>query len=120
MPTLRLSHQLGLAVTGLLLVVGALVGWNLIVTRQLTDAHRNLVDEGLPAVRLEIGLLEHVAGLQRMEGRYTILKDPAFLAMFRDRVRSARSSCGRRGPASASTVSSWRGSSSPPGVFIRR
>ena len=95
MPTLRLSHQLGLAVTGLLLVVGALVGWNLIVTRQLTEAHRSLVDEGLPAVRLEIGLLEHVAGLQRMEGRYTILKDPAFLAMFRDRVRSASSDLDR-------------------------
>ena len=89
MPTLRLSHQLGLAVAGLLLVVGALVGWNLIVTRQLIDAHRSLVDAAIPAVRLEIGLLEHVGALQRMEGRYAILKDPAFLTIFRDRIRTA-------------------------------
>ena len=86
---MRLSHQLGLAVTGLLLVVGSLVGWNLVVTRQLTDAHRSLVDAGIPAVRIEIGLLEHVGTLRRMEGRYAILKDPAFLTIFRDRIRAA-------------------------------
>jgi signal transduction histidine kinase len=89
MPSLRLSHQLGLAVGGLLLVVGSLVGWNLVVTRQLTDAHRSLVDTGIPTVRLEVGLLEHVGALRRMEGRYTILKDPAFLALFRERMRAA-------------------------------
>jgi signal transduction histidine kinase len=89
MPRLRLSHQLGMAVGGLLLVVGSLVGWNLVVTRQLTEAHRSLVDPGIPAVRIEVGLLEHVGALRRMEGRYTILKDPAFLALFRDRVRVA-------------------------------
>ena len=89
MPSLRLSYQLGLAVAGLLLVVGALVGWNLLVTRELTEAHRSLVVSGIPAVRLEVGLLEHVAALRRMEGRYAILKDPAFLGIFRDRLHAA-------------------------------
>jgi signal transduction histidine kinase len=89
MPSLRLSRQLGLAVGGLLLVVGSLVGWNLLVSRQLTGAHRRLVDSGIPAVRLEVGLLEHVAALRRLEGRYAILKDPAFLASFRERLRAA-------------------------------
>jgi signal transduction histidine kinase len=89
MSSLRLSYQFGLAVAGLLLVVGILVGWNLLVTRQLMEAHRNLVDSGIPAVRLEVGLLEHVAALRRMEGRYAILKDPAFLVVFRDRIRAA-------------------------------
>jgi signal transduction histidine kinase len=89
MPPIRLSHQLGLAVGGLLLVVGSLVGWNLVVTRELTEAHRSLVDAGIPAVRLEVGLLEHVGALRRMEGRYLILKDPAFLAVFRERLRAA-------------------------------
>jgi signal transduction histidine kinase len=89
MSSLRLSYQFGLAVAGLLLVVGILVGWNLLVTRQLMEAHRNLVDSGIPAVRLEVGLLEHVAALRRMEGRYAILKDPAFLVVFRDRIREA-------------------------------
>ena len=85
----RLSHQLGLAVAGLLLVVGSLVGWNLIVTRQLTEAHRSLVTAGIPAVRLEVGLLDSVSALRRVEGRYAILKDPDFLVVFQDRVRAA-------------------------------
>jgi signal transduction histidine kinase len=88
-PSLRLGQQLGFAVGGLLVVVGSLVGWNLIVTRQLTEAHRSLVDSGIPSVRLEVGLLEGVAALRRIEGRYTILKDPAFLGIFRDRARAA-------------------------------
>jgi signal transduction histidine kinase len=88
MPSLRLGYQLGLAVGGLLVVVGALVGWNLVVTRQLIEAHRSLVDTGIPAVRLEVGLLEHVAAMRRLEGRYAILKDPAFLTIFRDRLRA--------------------------------
>jgi signal transduction histidine kinase len=88
MPSLRLGHQLGFAVGGLLVVVGALSGWNLLVTRQLTEAHRSLVDSGIPAVRLEVELLEHLAAMRRMEGRYAILKDPAFLAIFRDRMRA--------------------------------
>ena len=89
MRSLRLSYQLAFAVGGLLLVVGSLVGWNLVVARQLTEAHRSLVDVGIPAVRLEVGLLEHVGALRRMEGRYALLKDPAFLAVFRDRARAA-------------------------------
>src|SRR5262245_45762150 len=89
MPPLRLSYQLGLAVGGLLLVVGSLVGWNLVVTRQLTEAHRNLVDSGIPAVRIEVSLLEHVGALRRMERRYSILKDPPSHALLRDRVRLA-------------------------------
>ena len=87
--SLRLSHQLGLAVAGLLVVVGSLVGWNLIVTRQLTEAHRSLVDAGIPAVRIEVGLLESIGALRRVEGRYAILKDPDFLAVFQDRIRAA-------------------------------
>jgi two-component system sensor histidine kinase GlrK len=86
---LRLSSQLGLAVAALLLVVGSLVAWNLMITRQLTEAHRSLVDEGIPAVRLELGLLDHVAALRRTEGRYTILRDPAFLASFHERLHGA-------------------------------
>jgi signal transduction histidine kinase len=87
--SIRLSHQLAFAVGGLLVVVGSLVGWNLIVTRQLTEAHRSLVDSGIPSMRIEVGLLEGVAALRRIEGRYTILKDPAFLGIFRDRARDA-------------------------------
>ena len=117
MPTLRLSHQLGLAVAGLLLVVGALVAWNLVVTRQLTDAHRSLVDAAIPAVRLEIGLLEHVGALQRMEGRYAILKDPAFLTVFRDRIRTAEQ---RPQPAGAAPRDAGRAGAPAGGANLPR
>ena len=93
--SLRLSHQLGLAVAGLLVVVGSLVGWNLIVTRQLTEAHRSLVDSGIPAVRIEVSLLESVGALRRVEGRYAILKDLDFLVVFQDRIRAAASDLDR-------------------------
>ena len=102
MPSLRLGHQLGFAVGGLLVLVGALSGWNLLVTRQLTDAHRSLVDSGIPAVRLEVELLEHLAAMRRMEGRYAILgkhdmkHDP-------ERVRKELSAAGY-----AVLVNSWR------------
>ena len=95
MRSLRLGHQLGLAVAGLLVVVGSLVGWNLIVTHQLTEAHRNLVDSGIPAMRLEVSLLESIGALRRVEGRYAILKDPDFLAVFQDRVRAVASDLDR-------------------------
>src|SRR5262249_56745532 len=88
MRPLHLSTQLALAVLGLLLVVGALVTWNLVITRQLTEAHRSLADSAIPAVRLEVGLLENVAALRRTEGRYAILRDPAFLAAFQERVQA--------------------------------
>jgi signal transduction histidine kinase len=87
MRPLRLSSQLGLAVVCLLLVVGSLVAWNLVIRQQMTAAHRSLVDSGIPAVRLELGLLEQVGALRRLEGRYAVLKDRAFLAAFRDRVQ---------------------------------
>jgi hypothetical protein len=61
MPTLRLSHQLTFAIGGLLLLVGSLVAWNLVITQQLTEAHRSLVDTGLPAMRREVGLLEDLS-----------------------------------------------------------
>ena len=95
MPSLRLGHQLGFAIGGLLVLVGALSGWNLLVTRQLTVAHRSLVDSGIPAVRLEVELLEHLAAMRRMEGRYAILNDPAFLGIFRDRMRATAADVGR-------------------------
>jgi two-component system, NtrC family, sensor histidine kinase GlrK len=95
MPTLRLSHQLTFAIGGLLLLVGSLVAWNLVITQQLTEAHRSLVDTGLPAMRLEVGLLEDLSALRRMEGRYTILQDPAFLATFHDRLDDTRADLDR-------------------------
>jgi signal transduction histidine kinase len=95
MPTLRLSHQLAFAIGGLLLLVGSLVAWNLVITQQLTEAHRSLVDTALPAMRLEVGLLEDLSALRRMEGRYTILRDPAFLVTFHDRLDDTRADLDR-------------------------
>src|SRR5262245_56405853 len=86
MRSLRLSHQLAFAVGGLLLLVGALVAWNLVITRQLTHAHQSLIDTGIPAMRVEVGLLEDLSALRRMEGRYAILQDPAFLVTFHRRL----------------------------------
>jgi signal transduction histidine kinase len=88
MPALRLSHQLALATGALVAVVGTLVAGTVVVTRQLSDAHRTLVETGLPAVRLEVAILESVGALRRAEARYVVTRDTAFLKVFTDRERA--------------------------------
>jgi signal transduction histidine kinase len=89
MPRLRLSQQLAIAVGALVVVVGGLVGGTLVVVQQLAGAHRQLVEAGLPAVRLEVGLLEGLGALRRAEARYRVTGDPAFLRLFVERARTA-------------------------------
>lgn len=88
MPRLRLSQQLALAVAILVAVIGALVGGTLVVVRQLAEAHRLLVEARLPAVRLEVGVLDSLGALRRAEARYAVTGDAAFLRLFADRAQT--------------------------------
>jgi signal transduction histidine kinase len=87
-PPLRLSHKLfaGLALVGV--VVSGLAAWILLATGRMTDDNRAIVQEALPAVRLELALLEGVAALRRLEARHAVLRDPSYLELFRQRVRA--------------------------------
>ena len=87
MPALRLSHKLFLAFALIAGVVLSLACWSLLTTRQLTAENRTIIDRALPAVRLEVALLEGVAALRRLEARHAVLRDPAYARLFAERAR---------------------------------
>src|SRR5581483_10266887 len=75
---------------GILLAVSAtLVGGTVLLTRQMTEAHRAIVEGAVPAVRLELELLETVSALRRIEARHLVLRDQAFRTLFLDRAQAA-------------------------------
>ena len=88
LPRLRLSQKLFLAFALILIVVVFLVGWTLVATERLSGEMRVIGRESLPAVRLEVMLLEAVSALRRLEARYGLLRDTAYLDLFRERVRA--------------------------------
>src|SRR5215831_18436197 len=88
MPALRLSHKLFLAFALIVGVVLSLAGWSLSTTRRLTLENRTIIDRTLPAVRVEVTLLEGVAALRRLEARHLVLRDPAYLRLFVERARA--------------------------------
>jgi signal transduction histidine kinase len=85
----RLSTQIVLAGALLLVLTVTLVGSNVLFTGELTRAHRTIVDAAVPAVRLELALLEALSALRRIEARYRALRDPAFLTLFLERAHVA-------------------------------
>ena len=85
---LRLSQKLVFAFALVLIVVVWLVGWTLVATERLAAEMQVIGRESLPAVRLEIMLLEAVAALRRLEARYRLLGDEAYLELFGERTRA--------------------------------
>jgi signal transduction histidine kinase len=90
-PALRLSHKLFLAFGLLTGVVLSVAGWSLLTTRRLTAENRAILERALPAVRLEVGLLEGVAALRRLEARHAVLRDAAYVRLFIERARAFES-----------------------------
>lgn len=88
LPALRLSHKLLLAFATAMAVVVALVGWNLFATNRLVRENQAIVRRAIPAVRLEVMLLEATSALRRLEARYGVLRDGSYLELFEERVRS--------------------------------
>ena len=97
MPALRLSHKLFLAFALLTGVVLSLAGWSLLTTRRLTAENRAIIERVLPAVRLEIGVLEGIAALRRVEARHAVLRDPAYIRLFVERAQAVESDLGTLG-----------------------
>lgn len=88
MGSLRLGHKLFFAYSLVVVVVALLAGWTLLTVDRLTRENRLIVEKTLPAVRLEVALLESVGALRRLEARYAVLRDAAYLGLFQERVRA--------------------------------
>jgi len=85
---LRLSHKLFLAFALMVGVVLSLAGWSLLTTRRLTAENRAILHRALPAVRLEVSLIESVSALRRLDARHALLRDPAYLRLLAERVQT--------------------------------
>lgn len=88
MPALRLGQKLFLAFAAIILVVVALVSWNLVTTERLSRQNRTIVRQVLPAVRLEVMLRDSVLALRRLDARGAVLRDQAYRSLFEERARA--------------------------------
>ncbi len=88
MPALRLSHKLFLASALMIGVVLSLAWWSLFTTRRLAAENRTIIHRALPAVRLEVSVLEGVAALRRLDARHSLLRDPAYFRLFAERAQA--------------------------------
>jgi signal transduction histidine kinase len=69
-------------------VVLSLAWWSLLATRRLAEENRTIIHRALPAVRLEISVLEGVAALRRLDARHSLLRDPAYFRLFAERAQA--------------------------------
>ena len=95
MPSLRLGQKLFLAFAAIIMVVVALVSWNLVITERLTRQNQTIVRQVLPAVRLEVMLRDSVLALRRLEARGAVLRDQAYRTLFEERARAMASDLAR-------------------------
>jgi signal transduction histidine kinase len=87
-PALRLSHKLFLASALMIGVVLSLAWWSLLATRRLAAENRAIIHLAMPAVRLEVTILEGVAALRRLDARHSLLRDPAYVRLFAERAQA--------------------------------
>src|SRR5438445_10331742 len=74
------------------LVILALVGvaaWSLLAVDHLVRAHRDITDQSLPALQLEVSLQEAVPRLLRLEARYLVFRDRAYGDLLKERAERA-------------------------------
>jgi signal transduction histidine kinase len=88
---MRLSHKLVLAFGLIIGVVLTLAGWSVHTASRLTAENRTIIERTLPAVRLEVGLLEGVSALRRLDARHAVLQDPDYFRLFVERARAIES-----------------------------
>jgi signal transduction histidine kinase len=87
-PALRLSHKLFLASALMIGVVLSVAWWSLLATRRLGAENRAIIHRALPAVRLEVTVLEGVAALRRLDARHSLLRDPAYFRLFAEHAQA--------------------------------
>ena len=75
---MRLASRIFLAISLVIVVLGAVAGWSLLAMNQIVAVNRALVTQTVPALRLETGLRESMLALVRLETRYAILRDATY------------------------------------------
>src|SRR5256885_9057366 len=70
---MRLASRIFLAISLVIVVLGAVAGWSLRAMNQIVGVDRALVTPTVPAPRLETGPRESLVALGRLETRHAVL-----------------------------------------------
>ncbi|HET7340532.1 MAG TPA: ATP-binding protein [Methylomirabilota bacterium] len=92
---MRLASKIFL---GFSLVIVLLAGVGVLSLRavgRLVSLNREVASETLPALRLTGGVRDAMLALARLEARFTILRDPRYLTVWRQRAEEARADLDR-------------------------
>jgi signal transduction histidine kinase len=92
---MRLASKIFAASTLVILALVGVAGWSLLAVDRLVRAHRDITDQSLPALQLEVTLQEAVPRLLRLEARYLVLRDRAYGDALVERVDRAATDLGR-------------------------
>lgn len=83
---MKLSTQIGAALTLLLVVISALAAWQLLIIDQLHRANQQLAGIDLEISRSSLGIRREIDRLTDLTQRFFVLRDPAYRAELR-RIR---------------------------------
>jgi signal transduction histidine kinase len=83
---MRLASKIFLGFSLVILVLAAVGILSLRAVGRLVSLNREVASETLPALRLTAGVRDAMLALARLEARFTILRDPRYAAVWRERV----------------------------------
>jgi len=86
---MRLAAKLFLSMSLIVLVLVAVAVLSLRAIDRLVDVNREIATETLPALRLAGSARDAVLGLGRLEGRYLVLRDAQYAALWDERAQRA-------------------------------
>jgi two-component system, NtrC family, sensor histidine kinase GlrK len=104
---MRLASKIFLGFSLVIVVLAAVGVLSLRAVGRLVSLNREVASETLPALRLTAEVRDAMLALARLEARYTILRDPRYLTVWRERALAVRGDLARlRGLAR--TDDEWR------------
>ena len=92
---MRLASKVFLGFSLVILVLAAVGVLSLRAVGRLVSLNREVASETLPALRLTAGVRDSMLALARLEARFTILRDPRYVVLWREHADAVRSDLGR-------------------------
>ena len=92
---MRLASKIFLGFSLVIVVLGAVGVLSLRAVGRLVSLNREVASETLPALRLTAEVHDAMLALARLEARFTILRDPRYAAVWRERAEAVRADLAR-------------------------
>jgi two-component system, NtrC family, sensor histidine kinase GlrK len=92
---MRLASKIFLGFSLVIVVLAAVGFLSLRAVGRLVSLNREVASETLPALRLTAGVRDTMLALARLEARFTILRDPRYASVWRERAATAAADLAR-------------------------